>query len=259
MRSRVHALAAMAGCCALMIGSAAPVLAQTPNDLRDLVGARAGQAESAVTERGYRNVRTTTGDDRKWSYWVRGRNCVQITTLDGRYDSIQSVSSNECQQAGRKDNGSDVAAAAIAGAAIIGVAALLHHKDNHKDGKHLSTGASEADYERGFNDGLYDQSFNNYTRAQAYADGFNAGVQERQTRASFNRHPDHRGSGYDAPPQGMRQCAIDASRAWDVPMERVVPSDSQSIGGGTYRVTVRAGYRTATCTVNRQGEVTSFN
>ncbi len=54
--------------------------------LRDLVGARAGQAENAVKRRGYRFVKSSSG----YSYWLEGRTnyCVTILTEQGRYQSI---------------------------------------------------------------------------------------------------------------------------------------------------------------------------
>lgn len=49
---------------------AAPAMAQDiPSDLRDMVYARAGQAEAELQRRGYVAVRTETGSDRIWTNW----------------------------------------------------------------------------------------------------------------------------------------------------------------------------------------------
>lgn len=74
----------------------------TPPDLRDMVGARAGQAEGELGRRGYAFVRTDTGDDRKWGYWwnAERRQCVSIATMNGRYDSIVSTPAPDCRQQG---------------------------------------------------------------------------------------------------------------------------------------------------------------
>ena len=79
---------------------AAPGFAQTAPGLEDMVGARAGQAEGALQSRGYRFIRTTTGDDRKWSYWWNDarRQCVSIATVNGRYDSIVATPAPDCGQ-----------------------------------------------------------------------------------------------------------------------------------------------------------------
>lgn len=88
---------------ALAILVAAPAPAQdTPSDLRDMVGARAGQAEGELIRRGYRSVRSQAGDDRRYTYWwnkTYGR-CVTVATMDGRYDSITETPAPDCGRGG---------------------------------------------------------------------------------------------------------------------------------------------------------------
>lgn len=76
-----------------------PSLAQSTG-LEDMVGARAGQAESELQRRGYRNVRGEKGDDRSYTYWWNAdrRQCVSIATMDGRYDSITPTTAPDCLQ-----------------------------------------------------------------------------------------------------------------------------------------------------------------
>uniref|UniRef100_B8HZH5 Uncharacterized protein n=1 Tax=Cyanothece sp. (strain PCC 7425 / ATCC 29141) TaxID=395961 RepID=B8HZH5_CYAP4 len=66
--------------------------------LADLVGARAGQAEATLENRGYQFVKTITADPDKYSLWREsGSNaCVSIRTSQGRYDSIIYVSDADC-------------------------------------------------------------------------------------------------------------------------------------------------------------------
>lgn len=75
------------------------VTAAQSTGLEDLVGARAGQAESELQRRGYRNVRGEKGDDRSYTYWWNGerRQCVSIATMNGRYDSITLTTSPDCR------------------------------------------------------------------------------------------------------------------------------------------------------------------
>jgi hypothetical protein len=83
---------------------ASPALAQDiPNDLRDMVYARAGQAEAELQRRGYVAVRTETGSDRKWTNWWNAdrRQCVSIVTRNGRYDSIVTAPAPDCRDGGR--------------------------------------------------------------------------------------------------------------------------------------------------------------
>lgn len=74
-----------------------PEAGTTVSRLSDLVGARAGQAENAVKNRGYRWVKS---DDSGYSYWLEGKTnyCVTIQTDQGRYQSIvYTGGSEDCQ------------------------------------------------------------------------------------------------------------------------------------------------------------------
>lgn len=77
----------------------APAQAQSTG-LDDLVGARAGQAENTVQNRGYRFVRGERGNDRSYTYWWNAdrRQCVTIATMNGRYDSITPTTAPDCRQ-----------------------------------------------------------------------------------------------------------------------------------------------------------------
>ncbi|MEG4810264.1 hypothetical protein QUA82_20960 [Microcoleus sp. F8-D3] len=82
-------------------GSAArsePDAGTTVPQLRDLVGARAGQAENAIRQRGYRFVKADEGG---YTYWLEGKTnyCVTIRTDEGRYQSIvYTGGSADCQK-----------------------------------------------------------------------------------------------------------------------------------------------------------------
>jgi hypothetical protein len=58
--------------------------------LRDLVGARAGQAENQIKQRGYQFVKASPSGDSVYSYWLEGKTnyCVTSLTEQGRYQSI---------------------------------------------------------------------------------------------------------------------------------------------------------------------------
>jgi hypothetical protein len=68
--------------------------------LADLVGARAGQAENAVIERGYELRRSAKQADSSFTYWLeRGTgNCVAIRTTDGRYGAIVYTADQDCNR-----------------------------------------------------------------------------------------------------------------------------------------------------------------
>lgn len=67
-----------------------PAAGTTVSRLRDLIGARAGQAENTIKQRGYRFVKADPSGDAVYSYWLEGRSnyCVTVRTEQGRYASI---------------------------------------------------------------------------------------------------------------------------------------------------------------------------
>jgi hypothetical protein len=83
-----------------LILMAAIVAQNPPADLRDLVGARAAGAETQMTARGYVFVRVETLRRAKLSRWWSEalRQCVAVTTANGRYSAIVTVPSGECGQ-----------------------------------------------------------------------------------------------------------------------------------------------------------------
>lgn len=68
--------------------------------LQDLVGARAGQAEQSVTQRGYEFRNNKQVADSSVTYWLeKGTgNCVAIRTTDGRYGAIVYTSDRDCNR-----------------------------------------------------------------------------------------------------------------------------------------------------------------
>jgi hypothetical protein len=69
-----------------------------PPALKDLVDARAGQAERELLGRGYTYRNTVTWDGGKTSYYVENKTgyCVEVGTVDGRYSTIVYNSSDRC-------------------------------------------------------------------------------------------------------------------------------------------------------------------
>lgn len=95
VRSAIACVVLLAG--TAIFGTAA---AAQSTGLEDLVGARAGQAENAVTQRGYRLIRAQPSDDRTYTFWWNAarRQCVTIATMDGRYSSITATPAPDCGQ-----------------------------------------------------------------------------------------------------------------------------------------------------------------
>jgi hypothetical protein len=85
----------------LLAAAAAPVFAQPPADVADLVGARGAGGQTQLEARGYRHIVTNTVRDTKWSFWWsdRRRQCLSVSTDDGRYSSIATVPAANCDAA----------------------------------------------------------------------------------------------------------------------------------------------------------------
>lgn len=65
-----------------------------------LVGARAGQAENEVMNRGYELRRSVKQADSSFTYWLELNtgSCVAIRTTDGRYGAIVYTSDRDCNR-----------------------------------------------------------------------------------------------------------------------------------------------------------------
>lgn len=74
--------------------TAAPNASAPAQGLSDFVGARAGQAELGLQNRGYQHYRS----EGLTSYWLNAATgeCAEIVTADGRYTSADMVSPAEC-------------------------------------------------------------------------------------------------------------------------------------------------------------------
>lgn len=165
----------------------AAALAAKASDLRDLVGARAGQAEGDLESRGWSSMgahKTRTGS---YTYWwnAKGKDCVRVETRDGRYETITDAKPTDCGQKA----GSDGVAIAAGAAALLGVLALTH-KSHHRDDKEYSDQRNYAEFERGHRDGLYNHSYDSRNSTKEYADGYQSGVEERSHQSSYR--PEYR-------------------------------------------------------------------
>ena len=172
---------------------ATPVLAEKANQLVDINGSLGRDAEAALQARGFAHVSTHKNDmGYVYSYWwdAADDDCVQVEVYNGRVETISDASDQDC---GHHKGNAGAAVAAVAGAAILG--ALLSHKSHHHDdNEHHEDQAAEAQYERGYQDGLHNAAYHNYDRSDAYSSGYSAGVDQR--RANLSHHEGY--GGYDS-------------------------------------------------------------
>lgn len=175
---------------ALAAMTAVPVLAEKASELTYINGSYGRDAETQLRERGFAHISThKNGMGYVYSYWwdEADDKCVNVEVYNGRVESITDASDQDC---GHHKGDAGAAVAAVAGAAILG--ALLSHKSHHHDdNKHHDDREAEAQYERGYKDGLHNASYHNYDRSDAYSSGYSAGVSERN--ANLSHHQGHGG------------------------------------------------------------------
>jgi hypothetical protein len=122
-----------------------------------------------------------SGGSAKYNYWWNRdrKDCVMVTTRDGRISSITDASAGDCNQ--KSSDGNDAATvAAVAGGAALLAALLSHKSGHHDDGQHYTDSQKEADYERGYRDGLHNSAYRNNGNNESYSSGYQNGVDQRQ-------------------------------------------------------------------------------
>jgi hypothetical protein len=212
MQSPRHSRA-IAGLLAGALGLPSVAWAGSAGELRDLVGARGASGENDLERRGYTHIDTAKSGDAAYSYWWSNdkRSCVRVTTRDGRYQALIDVDPSDCGQTKKESGMSDGAKVAIGAAALLGVAALIHksHQRDDRDYNEQQT----ADFERGYRDGLYNNSFNNRGGSGEYNDGYNKGINERNQQSSYrngNGNPNY-GTGWTQCASEGQYCRVDGA------------------------------------------------
>jgi hypothetical protein len=189
----------------LLLGIAFATVAAgvTPSNVSDLVGARASSGDSALNSRGYVHIDTQKYGDGSYSQWWNPslKSCLSVQTRDGRFQTITSAPSTDCNQNPhhhKDDDNSDAAAAALAvgAVALIGAVAASHKSHHHDDKKHYDDRNQDEEFERGYNDGKHHHNFSNYNNSDAYRRGYDAGVQQRNDNTSYRHHSGQHDHGY---------------------------------------------------------------
>jgi hypothetical protein len=173
---------------------AVPALARPAGGLQDLVDARGISGDSALEQRGYVNISGHAQDGGQVSYWwnASNRQCVQVMTRNGRYSELNEASRGDCNQ---RDNNAGAAVAAVGAVAVIGALLASHRSHHHDDNAHAQAQADEAQFERGFQDGLHGESYHNYENTPGYSRGYEAGNTQRAYNTP-HRDSNRRRSGY---------------------------------------------------------------
>lgn len=180
---------------AAMILSPLTAAAQAPGSVRDLAGSRASGGEEQLEFRGFHRISGHVEDDSKINYWWNGntKECIKVVTYNGNFQSLNKTTNADCNQKG--GNGDKTAAIAVGAVALLGIAALASKSHHRGDRDYDERGT--ADFERGHRDGLYNQPYHNYSRSDAYSNGYDSGVRERASQTSYRGGNSYSG-GYSA-------------------------------------------------------------
>jgi hypothetical protein len=168
----------------------------TVANLADLVGQSTQTIQAELPKRDYVFIHPDQRGDKVWQYWWSKSQgiCARVAHVNWVATSIVMAPPSDCNQyqapmqtapQATGSSSSNNAAAAIAGAAVIAGVAVLAHKSHERDEQKYSSQEQIAEYERGYRDGLYHQSYHDYNRSQAYVDGYNAGQQKRDAETSY--------------------------------------------------------------------------
>jgi hypothetical protein len=168
---------------AAMVATPVAALASTPASVRDLVGAKGSSGETQLEYRGFSLISGHVEYDSKVNYWWNGntKECIKVVTNDGIYESINKTTNADCNQKG--DSSDKTAAVAVGAAALLGIVALASKSHHREDRDYDERGMT--DFERGHRDGLYGQAYHNYSRSDAYSNGYNSGVRERSGQTHY--------------------------------------------------------------------------
>lgn len=159
------------------------------NRLQDLVDARASSAEDDLESRGYVLTESNRSFGSVYGYWwsPQAKKCVSVRTSNGKISSIKDTTAEDCDQKEKDNTGRNTAiAVGVGAAAVIGAIAIAHKAHQHEDEKHYDDPKREAEFDRGYRDGLYNNSFHDYSNAKEYRDGYSAGVNQRRQETSYS-------------------------------------------------------------------------
>lgn len=166
----------------------------TIDNLADLNYQDYHYAKRELRNRGYTFIQADERHNRATEYWWQGSDniCARITRADGKVSGIAGVSPTDCNQ--QASDNHTAAKVAIGAAALLGVAMLLH-KSHERDEQKYTSQQDVAEFERGYRDGMYHNTYHDYNHAQAYVDGYNAGQQKRSADTTYHSpHGHHSGN-----------------------------------------------------------------
>jgi hypothetical protein len=137
--------------------------------------------------------------------------------------------------------------------AILGAAALLHHKDHYRDGYAPADADTTAQFEMGYRDGLHNNPYASDYPTDAYANGYDAGHKER---ANSMAHRTNNVAGVKVPKAAMDSCFNDAVKGvFQTNPHNVHVVKAAQEGSDNFYIELAHGHKHVVCTVNSKGEI----
>jgi hypothetical protein len=140
------------------------------------------------------------------------------------------------------------AAAAIA---ILGIAALAHHKHHYKDGYVPNDDVETAEFERGYRDGLHGYAYWEHSQTRGYVNGYHAGENERKNSVSHSRET----PAQKAPPMAYSGCAEIVATNFAVSKSHVHFVKARSPQKHEWEIEATVGHEHMVCTMRDSGEL----
>ncbi|QYZ70075.1 hypothetical protein [Neotabrizicola shimadae] len=153
--------------------------------------------------------------------------------------------------AAHADTKSDQAAAAAL--AILGVAALMHNKHHYQSGYAPGTGEATAEFERGYRDATHGYNYDEYGSTQDYAQGYEAGIEERTNANAYRRNNASGGNG--VPSAVISACTQLVAKNYAVGIHHVHVTNSYQKSKHEYVVETAVGHGDMVCTAKDSGEI----
>ncbi|MBC2834670.1 hypothetical protein [Paragemmobacter straminiformis] len=141
------------------------------------------------------------------------------------------------------------AAAAIA---ILGIAALAHNQHHYRNGYSPANAMQTAEFERGYRDGVHGYSYDSRGSTRHYAEGYEAGLAERENSTAHLRIP---ATGQKAPPMALSGCADIVAQNFDVDTGSVHFVKSRSPGKHQWEIEAAVGHQHMVCKMRDTGEL----
>ncbi len=142
---------------------------------------------------------------------------------------------------------------AAAALAIIGAAALLHHKDHYREGYAPANAEETAQFEMGYRDGLHNNPYASNYPTTAYMNGYDAGARER---SHAHAHRVNNVGGVKVPKAAMDSCFTDAVKGvFQTNPHNVHVIKAAQEGSDNFYIELAHGHKHVVCTVNSKGEI----